>query len=93
MANTYEEWMKEVRAAFDLLDMPMADWQVIGVFDYRGEYEARAKPEEAAQKANRYWWQEWNKSLNQECLNSKDCWLPRGHEGECQPVAELTLRR
>jgi len=93
MAESYEEWMKQVRAAFEWLDMPMADWQAIGVFDYRSEYDAGANPDEAAMKANRYWWHEWNKSLQQECRQHKDCWLPRGHQGECQPVAEFMLRR
>jgi hypothetical protein len=93
MAHLYETWMKEVRAAFDSLDTPMADWQTIGAFDYRKEYDAGVKPEDAAMKANRHWWHEWNKSLNQDCRQAKDCWLPRGHQGECQPVAELASRQ
>ncbi len=93
MASSYEEWMNEVRAAFDSLDMPMADWQVIGAFDYRGEYDAGVKPDDAARKANRYWWHEWNKSLKQNCRQRQDCWLPHGHQGECQPVVELAAQR
>ena len=88
MADSYEKWMSEVRAAFDSLSMPMADWQAIGVFDYRSEYDAGVAPAEAALKANRHWWHEWNKSLNQECRQRRGCWLPRGHEGDCQPLAE-----
>ena len=85
--------MNEVRAAFDSLNMPMTDWQVIGAFDYRSEYNAGVKPDDAAMKANRYWWREWNKSLKQDCLLAKDCWLPRGHQGQCQTVAEEASRR
>lgn len=93
MADSFEEWMNEVRAAFDSLNMPMTDWQVIGAFDYRSEYDAGVKPDDAAMKANRYWWREWNKSLKQDCLLAKDCWLPRGHQGQCQTVAEEASRR
>ena len=89
MAESYDEWMNKVRAALDSLNLPMADWQVIGAFDYRSEYEAGVKPDDAAMKANRYWRHGWNKSLRrQDCLLTNDCWLPRGHQGQCQPVAE-----
>lgn len=27
MADSYEEWMKKVDAAFESLNVPMADWQ------------------------------------------------------------------
>jgi hypothetical protein len=87
MPATYEEWMKEVRAAFDSLVTPMEDWPAIGAFDFRSEYNAGVKPKDAAMKANRRWWHDWNKSLNQECQRSEQCWLPRGHEGQCQPIA------
>lgn len=83
MSDSYGEWMKEVRSAFDSLNMPMADWQEIGAFDYRSEYVAGVKPQDAAEKANRHWWREWNKSLNQECRQTVECWLPRGDQGRC----------
>ncbi len=89
MAESYEEWMKKVRVAFDSLDAPMADWQLIGAFDYRSEYDAGVKPDYAAMKANRQWWYEWNKSLKTDCHQTKDCWLPRGHHGQCQPVSAI----
>ena len=44
MTESFEQWMDKVRAAFDLLNMPMADWQAIGAFDYRTEYDAGVKP-------------------------------------------------
>ena len=87
MADAYLEWMKEVRTAFESLNVPMADWQLIGYFDYRREFDAGVKPQDAATKANRHWWHEWNKSLKQHCPQTDDCWLPRGHQGVCQPVA------
>ncbi len=83
MPDSYAQWMKEVRAVLDSLIMPMADWQEIGAFDYRSEYDAGVKPNDAATKANRHWWREWNKSLKQECRQTQDCWLPRGHQGRC----------
>ncbi len=91
MAESYEKWMNEVRAAFDSLNLPAADWQAIGAFDYRSEYDAGVKPQDAAIKANRHWWREWNKSLNQNCRKTNDCWLPSGHQGECQPVGESSV--
>jgi hypothetical protein len=93
MADSYEEWMKEVHAAFESLNVPMADWEAIGIFDYRSEYDAGVKPDDAAKKANRHWWQQWNKSLKQDCRQSKDCWLPSGHQGQCQPVEEAEQAR
>ena len=91
MPEPYEEWMKQVGVAFDSLNMPMADWQLLGSFDYRGEYEAGLSPEQAARKANRYWWLEWHKSLKQDCRQTNGCWLPRGHQGECEPIAPAAL--
>jgi hypothetical protein len=87
-SEPYDEWMKKLRTAFDSLNLPMADWQALGAFDYRREYDAGVDPADAAKKANRYWWREWNKSLNQDCRQTKNCWLPRGHQGGCQPVSE-----
>jgi hypothetical protein len=88
MAYSYEEWMSKVRAAFDSMNTPMADWQLIGAFDYQREFNAGVKPNDAAMKANRHWWHEWNKSLKQDCRQSKDCWLPHGHQGHCEHIAE-----
>jgi len=39
-------------------------------------------------KANRYWWHEQNKSMGRECDKFPGCWLPRGHQGDCQPQYE-----
>jgi hypothetical protein len=38
-------------------------------------------------RANRFWWYQQNKSLNQECPPlTPSCWLPLGHQGNCQLV-------
>ena len=55
-------------------------------------YAGRFAAKEAAMKANRHWWYEWNKSLKQECRQTKDCWLPRGHQGQCQPARDEAPR-
>jgi hypothetical protein len=89
----YEHWLEEVKAALDSVNMPMADWQGVWAFDFRAEYEAGAKPDDAAMKANRYWWREQNGSLSQDCRETKGCWLPRGHQGACQPVSKPTYER
>jgi hypothetical protein len=88
----YERWLTEVETALDEVNMPMADWQSVWPFDFGAEFEARTTPELAAMKANRFWWYQQNKSLNQDCRKTPDCWLPRGHSDDCQPVAEPTYQ-
>jgi len=39
-------------------------------------------------KANRFWWSEQNKSIGRACERIPGCWLPREHQGECQPCYE-----
>ena len=50
------------------------------------------KADDAAIKANRFWWQQQNRSLKQDCRKAPNCWLPRGHQGECQPVSSGDIR-
>ena len=88
MAKSYEEWLGAVLATLDSINMPMVEWQGIWVFDFRAEYDASVKPDDAAMKANRYWWHQQNKSLKQDCRQTNDCWLPSGHQGQCQPVSD-----
>ncbi len=85
---TYEIWLKEVKDALRCINMPMEDWQGVWPFDFSGEHDAGATPDEAAVKANRYWWHKQNKSLKQDCRKTPSCWLPQDHEGKCQPVYE-----
>ncbi len=86
MKEAYEIWIGEVQQALRSINMSMDDWQIRWPFDFRGEYEAGTKANEAAAKANRFWWHEQNTSLKQECRLTPSCWLPRGHQGSCQPM-------
>jgi len=85
--NTYEEWLTEVRDALASMNMTIEDWQSIWPFDFRTEYDSGTAPGDAAEKSNRFWWYQQNKSMQRECLQTANCWLPRGHEGECQPIS------
>lgn len=84
--KTYEAWLDEVKAALQSINMPFDDWQGHWPFDFKAEYDAQTKADDAAMKANRYWWLEQNKAIKQDCRQTQNCWLPRGHQGECQPV-------
>jgi hypothetical protein len=53
MAESYETWLNDVRAALDSVNMPMTDWQGVWPFNVRAEYNAGTKPDDAAMKANR----------------------------------------
>ena len=85
MADAYEIWLEEVKDALRSINMTMDDWQGVWPFDFSAQYKAGTKPDDAAMKANRYWWREQNKSLKQDCRLTLDCWLPRDHQGDCQP--------
>jgi hypothetical protein len=84
MTIPYETWLDDVSVALDSINMPMNDWQRIWPFDFRTEFDAGTTADDAATKANRFWWRQQNKSLNQECQKTANCWLPRNHPGECQ---------
>jgi hypothetical protein len=88
MANAYEVWLSQVRDALRSINMKMEDWQPIWSFDFPREHKAGATPDDAAIKANRFWWLEQNKSLKKDCQKTPGCWLPRDHLGECQPAYE-----
>lgn len=86
MERAFDEWLDQVRTALESINMPMADWQKAWRFDFRAEYGAGTEARLAAEKANRFWWHEQNKSLKQQCQRTPNCWLPNGHTGECEPV-------
>lgn len=86
MADAYEVWLDHVQDALRSINMSIEDWQVTWPFDFSAEHEAGTSPDAAAIKANCYWWREQNKSPKQDCRKTPCCWLPHGHEGECQPV-------
>jgi hypothetical protein len=69
MADAYEVWLDQVRDALRSINMAMEDWQPIWLFDFPREHKSGATPDEAAMKANRYWWHRQNKSLKQDCPN------------------------
>ena len=86
MSVNYKNWLGDVRAALQSINMSMDDWQNTWHFDFEREYRAGTAAETAAHKANRYWWHEQNKSIGQDCPKTPNCWLPRHHGGDCQPV-------
>lgn len=87
MTDTYEVWLGKVREALVSINMPLEEWQALWPFEFRAEFEAGVDADQAAMKANRFWWNKQNKSLEQNCQTAPDCWLPRGHQGDCEPVA------
>jgi hypothetical protein len=87
MPDTYEVWLSSVRDALQSINMPMDDWQSRWPFDFASAYKAGTVANDAATKANRFWWHQQNKSLKQDCRQTPNCWLPRGHQGECQPCS------
>jgi hypothetical protein len=86
MTDAYQRWFGAVQRALQSINMSMDDWQNLWKFDFEAEYVAGTKADEAAMKANRFWWHEQNRSLKQDCRRTADCWLPRDHQGSCQPV-------
>lgn len=84
-AAGYDAWLKEVQDALASINMPWGDWQKRWTFDFRREFDSGAAANEAAMKANQFWWHEQNKAIDQDCLKTKNCWLPREHQGVCQP--------
>lgn len=92
MSSGYKHWIAEVNEALTSINMSMDDWQPRWPFDFAAEYKAGTKADDAAMKANRFWWFEQNKSLQQDCRVTPSCWLPRGHQGICQPAREPRYR-
>jgi hypothetical protein len=67
--------------------MPLDEWQVRWAFDFEREFRAETGAAITAEKANRFWWLNQNKALGDQCHLKPDCWLPKGHQGHCEPVA------
>jgi hypothetical protein len=83
-AGDYESWLNEVKDALASINMPFEGWQGIWAYDFRQEFDGGTKANEAALKANKFWWHEQNKAIGQDCQKTPNCWLPRDHRGECQ---------
>jgi hypothetical protein len=88
MSPTYEVWLDQVREALRCINMQMEDWQPVFAFNFSAAHNAGLTPDEAALKANRFWWYEQNQSLKTDCRRTPRCWLPQGHQGACQPLYE-----
>ena len=82
---TYETWLRDVGEALKSINMPMDDWQSIWPFDFHGSFTGGVSADDAAMKANRFWWKQQNIASHEECRKTPDCWLPRNHQGECEP--------
>jgi hypothetical protein len=87
MSTDYDKWILEVIEALHSINMNMDDWHHRWAFDFKKEFGLGTSPENAALKANRYWWFQQNLALNQQCRKVPNCWLPRGHNGDCQPTS------
>jgi hypothetical protein len=86
-ADSFDTWLSHVRVALGAINMPMEDWQQSWSFDFAREYHAGTDPRRAADKANRFWWRSQNRALRQDCTRTPECWLPRDHQGKCEPVS------
>jgi len=87
MEQAYEAWLAKVDEVLGHWGMPRQKWQQSWQFDFDAEYRAGTEAKQAAARANRFWWYEQNKVLNQHCQRTTNCWLPDRHEGECEPVS------
>jgi hypothetical protein len=89
----YDSWLAKVCVSLNSINMPMESWQGIWTFDFHSEFEAGTSPRDAAMKANRFWWQQQNRAIGQDCQQTSDCWLPRGHEGNCERASTPATHR
>jgi hypothetical protein len=83
-ANAYGIWLVQVGEALNSINMPMETWQPVSEFNFRREFAAGTSPNDAALKANKFWWYQQNRAIGQDCRTTPNCWLPRDHQGECQ---------
>jgi hypothetical protein len=65
MPQEYESWLDKVADALRSINMNMGDWQPVWPYDFKSEYDAGTAPDAVAMKANRFWWREQNRSLNE----------------------------
>lgn len=85
MTASYDAWLRDVQEALSSINMPIEDWQKNWAFDFQSEFYAGTSANDAAMKANQFWWHQQNRAVNRDCRKTENCWLPRGHQGECQP--------
>ena len=88
MSSLYEVWLDQVRDGLRSVNMQMEDWQPVFEFNFPAAHDAGDTPDEAAMKANKFWWYRQNQSLKTDCRRTPRCWLPKSHHGGCQPLYE-----
>ena len=82
--DDYDTWLADVRERLDSINMPLEHWQAASAFDFEREFAASVSSADAALKANKFWWLQQNRRIDQDCRRTPDCWLPRGHQGQCE---------
>jgi hypothetical protein len=82
----FQAWLREVQTALDSFGMPLKAWQAKWQFDFHSEYKSGTPISLTAERANRFWWQQQNRAIGEQCRDCQDCWLPVDHDGRCQTV-------
>jgi hypothetical protein len=82
----FDTWLSEVKAALDSINMPSETWQAATPFDFSREFKSGSAANAAAAKANKFWWRKQNQVIHEDCRLTIGCWLPRRHQGECEPA-------
>ena len=85
MTVSYEVWLKDVQDALSSINMLLSEWQKTWAFDFQAQFNAGTNANDTAIKANQFWWHQQNKAIDQDCRKTENCWLPRDHQGDCQP--------
>ncbi len=83
---TYAAWMNQVREKLFANGMDFDEWQSAFPYNFRRSFESGTSPTDAATRTSRFWWREQEKLLRTQCNRAANCWLPRDHDGECQPI-------
>jgi hypothetical protein len=83
--QAFESWLTEVKESLSSMKMSFDRWQKAWAFDFQQEFHAGTAAKNAAMKARRFWCHQQNKALDHECRKTPNCWLPRDHQGDCQP--------
>src|SRR5271157_5696714 len=90
-ASSYDVWLAKVREALDSINMRMEDWQAVSAFDFEREFAAGAFPDDAALRANRFWWLEQNRKINQACCQGRSKTRPV-RRSKSRPVEQVGNR-
>lgn len=85
---TFRTWMKEVCELLAADSMAVSEWQSHFPYNFHRSFESGTSPTEAATRVHRFWWREQEKRLHKQCDQAANCWLSRGHDGDCQPIVD-----